>query len=1276
VKNAAFHNKPRDSQLMGSRSLEMFLSEANCRKFVERNPGLQREATYSIKDVDICDKLNKKQHQTLVALIEEFEAIFAKDDSEPPVMNPKYIKPVDFRLKESEQDSVAHCAKPMLGKNQLKIMKTYRERGQSQGFLTPSTSNFAARVHMTFKPPGPPVKDEIRFAWDFRAANRLQTKLPNNLPNMTLQLQKQVNSKYLTSTDAKKGYHQLSITARTAELLAAWMDDGLYQPNRLVEGAINSGHFYQAAVNRALQHLPDEVREKVSNYLDDFLIGGATFEEYVKNTRKFFEMCKEFNITLHPKKTSLGYSKAKMVGHEVGDGKYTVHEDVLQPLREAVIPGDKLGVQRFLGLTNFARHHVKNYASIAKPLTKLTGKTPWAWTPECTQAFHKLKAAVLEGFPLHTADYSKPFYLFTDASDHGMGAALCQVKGEVKDEDLATLDRSRLQVVAFYSAGFDEAMQRRPVYYREARALIWAMGKAKRHLELSQQQIVLVTDHNPLVWIQHTTRGTVTSWLLEEVAELDFRVVYIPGPTNKEADALSRPPLVSPSVLNATGSAEAWSVLLRKLPQKVREAAKVYVWAGPNTDTAARQVQEWKSTSSAIVRAAPGSMHKQPPQDLLMLAPDPEWSPVVAKQIITTRSDKLRACLVQSDLVNYIAGADGTLDLQCKEEVEQASKIVFLGTNLTWLIFDRRGKKEVISTEAPSHIPSDFYPPPLNQQLELHAAVADAVADYYSVNLDKWKELVREDVKTLDTKYKNKTAKAESGVTLIVEDGRSKVYVPSKLRKGLVLDAHIQSGHAWNLLPTLKSKYAWPSMAKDVDKWTHECSQCPPAKAKHARAHGQFKVTDYYKPRVAYGIDAYEIAKSDAGFVGVITIVDLFTRYVQYIPVQDFKADTATKAILDKVVYTRGAPKTIVSDSAKAFIGKIVSGLCSLLKIKQITTQYYAQGNALTERNHVLLGEALRLMPKTSRATWEKEMVKIAYAVNSTINATTGFSPFELECGVQPNSPGDLLFLKPPSDDHTDLSDWRQEPTTYQGVVENVRLYHDIAKKYSEAKKLEYTKKLNSTGTTRIYEVGDPVIVYVPASSEYYKPKEKDAIKWKPKHCLEWKFGKVVEKLSNARYIIQERYGAKRYTRQVSSMVLDRSSHQDADIARVARRGEVPGVKADAQDFAINDLVAVMEDYEKNSFEIAQIKAFQEEDQVQLHFYGTTSKNINSATFKPVYQDAAGKSMFKKERGAKPWLGTIYMEDILFKIPKLSKNNQLLAETRKRLQKHAMYTLV
>ena len=263
VKNAVFRCKPRDSELRGN--LEMFLSEANCRKFVERNPGLQRQAAYSIEDIDICDKLTPKQRQILVDLIKEFEAIFAKDDSEPPVMNPKYIKPVDFKLKESEKDSVAHCAKPILGKHQQQIMKTYRERGQEQGFLTPSTSNFAARVHMTFKPPGPPIKDEIRFAWDFRAANRLQAKLPNNMPNMTLQLQKQVNSRYLTSTDAKKGYHQLSITERTAELLAAWMDDGLYQPNRLVEGAINSGHYYQAAVNRALQHLPDKVREKVSN---------------------------------------------------------------------------------------------------------------------------------------------------------------------------------------------------------------------------------------------------------------------------------------------------------------------------------------------------------------------------------------------------------------------------------------------------------------------------------------------------------------------------------------------------------------------------------------------------------------------------------------------------------------------------------------------------------------------------------------------------------------------------------------------------------------------------------------------------------------------------------------------------------------------------------------------------------------------------------------------------------------------------------------------------
>jgi hypothetical protein len=88
------------------------------------------------------------------------------------------------------------------------------------------------------------------------------------------------------------------------------------------------------------------------------------------------------------------------------------------------------------------------------------------------------------------------------------------------------------------------------------------------------------------------------------------------------------------------------------------------------------------------------------------------------------------------------------------------------------------------------------------------------------------------------------------------------------------------------------------------------------------------------------------------------------------------------------------------------------------------------------------------------------------------------------------------------------------------------------------------------------------------------------------------------------------------------------------------------------------DIVAVVEDYEDSTFELGQIKEFVEEDKVRLHFFGTTKNNVKQANFKPVYQDRQGRSFFRKEQGATPWLGTINIEDMLMKIEKLIEQNR------------------
>ena len=82
------------------------------------------------------------------------------------------------------------------------------------------------------------------------------------------------------------------------------------------------------------------------------------------------------------------------------------------------------------------------YANIAKPLDEITGKNArFQWNEERQAAFIKtLKVALLKAPVLQLADISKPFRVYTDASDLAIGAVLLQ---EVNREWLPVADASR-----------------------------------------------------------------------------------------------------------------------------------------------------------------------------------------------------------------------------------------------------------------------------------------------------------------------------------------------------------------------------------------------------------------------------------------------------------------------------------------------------------------------------------------------------------------------------------------------------------------------------------------------------------------------------------------------------------------------------------------------------------------------------------------------------------------------------------------------------------------
>ena len=80
-------------------------------------------------------------------------------------------------------------------------------------------------------------------------------------------------------------------------------------------------------------------------------------------------------------------------------------------------------VHTFLGLVEYYRKFIKNFAKIAKPLTLLTHhKAKFKWTSAHHTAFMTLKEAIIQAPILCYPDPAKKYMVYTDTSEDVCGA--------------------------------------------------------------------------------------------------------------------------------------------------------------------------------------------------------------------------------------------------------------------------------------------------------------------------------------------------------------------------------------------------------------------------------------------------------------------------------------------------------------------------------------------------------------------------------------------------------------------------------------------------------------------------------------------------------------------------------------------------------------------------------------------------------------------------------------------------------------------------------------
>ncbi|GBG58959.1 hypothetical protein CBR_g24309 [Chara braunii] len=263
-------------------------------------------------------------------------------------------------------------------------------------------------------------------------------------------------------------------------------------------------------------------------YLDDILIFSKSAEEHAQHVETVLSLLRQHKYKVNLEKCEFGRTKILYLGHEVSAEGIRPEDAKVASIRDWPRPQTVTEVKSFLGMCGYYRNFVKNYSTVASPLTDLTRlDTPWDWSDECEGAFKRLKHALMNHEVLMVPDPQKPFIVTTDASQYGIGAVLAQQDGK------------KLRPIEYMSKKMPSKKLAKSTYERELYALYKALVHW-RHFLLGRF-FYLRTDHQTLKWIktQPALSDALKRWI-EVIDQYDFKLEYLKGEYNKVADALSR----------------------------------------------------------------------------------------------------------------------------------------------------------------------------------------------------------------------------------------------------------------------------------------------------------------------------------------------------------------------------------------------------------------------------------------------------------------------------------------------------------------------------------------------------------------------------------------------------------------------------------------------------------------------------------------------------------------------------------------------------------------
>ncbi|XP_038835775.1 uncharacterized protein LOC120033479 [Salvelinus namaycush] len=260
--------------------------------------------------------------------------------------------------------------------------------------------------------------------------------------------------------------------------------------------------------------MPDAASRGTIIYVDDVLMRSETWSHHLNEMDHVLTLLGTAGAKLAIMKGQWCRTKVNYVGLLVGAEGILPQSNRIQAVRNIKTPTNLHEVRSFLGVCNYSRQFIENYADLSKPLTHLLQKdTPFIWEVTHNEAVASLKNQLCKAPCLVYPNKDKTFFLEVGFSEQLRKAKHCHSAGLYQKYD------QDKRVVAYASKTLNPAEHKYSDCEKALLSTVWAIKHFTSYV--GGQKVIIETCHQPVTFLknQRIREGAVhnsriAAWLM------------------------------------------------------------------------------------------------------------------------------------------------------------------------------------------------------------------------------------------------------------------------------------------------------------------------------------------------------------------------------------------------------------------------------------------------------------------------------------------------------------------------------------------------------------------------------------------------------------------------------------------------------------------------------------------------------------------------------------------------------------------------------------------